>query len=342
MRILLIMDPGIPVPPTRYGGHERLVYLFAEEYHRLGHDVTLFAGPGSHCSGKTICFGINVLTRTGFTRLKEIIFVWRFLFKNKQEFDLVHNFGRLIYLIPVLNCPVNKIMSYGRRITHSGIKIMNALPNKNIIYTGCSDYCVNTGNIAGKWKTVYNSINFDNYKLQEFVADDAPIIFLSRLDKIKGADIAIRIALKTGNKLILAGNMPATPDNISYYNSSIKPFIDQKQIIYVGEVNDDQKNHWLGQAKAMLFPLSGDEAFGLVMIEAMACGTPVIAFNHAAAPEVIDQNQSGYIAGSEKEMAEYLEKIPLINRSKCRALAQRRFDVKVITAQYLELFDTKG
>jgi len=333
------MDPGIPVPPTLYGGHERLVYLFAEEYKKLGHEVTLLAGPKSHCSGKTVIFGTNDLGQSKWIRLKEAGFVWKYLRQNHYNFDLIHNFGRLIYLLPVLNSPVKKIMSYGRKVAPFGIKTVNKLPNKHLIFSACSDYCVNTGNVAGKWATVYNAIDFGAYNATKLIANDAPLVFLSRLDKIKGPHIAINMALKSGNKLIIAGNEPSTPDNIAYYNEFVLPFIDQKQIVYVGPVNDAQKNELLGKSKAMLFPLSGDEAFGLVMIEAMACGTPVIAFNHAAAPEVIDEGISGFIVNSEEDMLIAVEKIPLIDRNKCRQIAEQRFDVKVVAAAYLNLFN---
>jgi len=339
MRILLIMDPGLPVPPKLYGGHERLVYLFAEEYQKLGHEVTLLAGPQSHCSGKTVTYGTNDLTRSKWVRLKEAAFVWKFLRKNKNNFDLIHNFGRLIYLLPVLNSPVKKIMSYGRKVAPFGIKVVNRLPNKNLVFTACSDYCVGTGNVAGRWETVYNTIDFANYTATSITAADAPLVFLSRLDKIKGPHIAIGIALKSGNKLLIAGNEPTTPDDTEYYNDLVRPLIDQKQIEYVGPVNDVQKNELLGKSKAMLFPLSGDEAFGLVMIEAMACGTPVIAFNHAAAPEVIDEGISGFIVNNEEEMLAAVAKIPAIDRAQCRRVAEERFDVKVVARKYLTLFN---
>jgi glycosyltransferase involved in cell wall biosynthesis len=339
VRILLIMDPGIPIPPAQYGGHERLVYLFAEEYIKLGHIVTLLAGPNSHCSGNTITFGINDLKRSKLQRYKEVLFVWKYLLNNHNNFDLVHNFGRLFYLLPVLNLPVKKIMSYGRKVSPFGIKVINALPNKSLVFTACSDYCVNTGNVAGEWHTIYNSMDFSNYNSTELNDKDAPLVFLSRLDKIKGADIAIQVALKTANKLIIAGNEPTTPDNIAYYKKTILPFIDQKQIIYVGSVNDRQKNVLLGKSQAMLFPLSGDEAFGLVMIEAMACGTPVIAFSHAAAPEVINEGASGFLVNNEQEMINAVGKIHLLNRTRCREIAEERFDVRVIAQQYLNLFN---
>lgn len=339
MRILLIMDPGIPVPPPLYGGHERMVYLFASEYHRLGHSVTLIAGPDSSFSGTTITFGTNNLTRSKLKRYKEIGFVWKYLIKNHNNFDLIHNFGRLIYLLPVLNTTVKKIMSYGRRVTPSGIKLITSLPNKNLIFTACSTYCVNTGNVAGKWHTVYNAIDFNKYRHTQLTSEKAPLIFLSRLDRIKGPHIAVNIAVKTGDKLIIAGNEPTMPDNKAYYNEFVFPFIDQQQIVYVGEVNDSQKNELLGKSKAMLFPLSGDEAFGLVMIEAMACGTPVIAFNHAAAPEVVENGVTGFIVNNEAEMMDALSKISTIDRANCRKMAEEKFDVKVVALQYLQLFN---
>ena len=339
MKILLIMDPGLPVPPQYYGGHERLVYLFAEEYHRLGHEVTLLAGPDSACSGKTVTFGSNNLKRSGLRKLWEILFVWRYLNKNYQDFDLIHNFGRLIYFFPILNSNTKKIMTYGRRVTPWAIRAMNFFPNKNIIYTACSNYCVGTGDVAGIWRTVYNAIDFEDYHLEETVADDAPLMFLGRLDKIKGAHNAIKVAQQTNNRLILAGNIPHTADNLRYYKAEIEPLIDGEQIKYVGPLNDSGKNKYLGQAKALLFPIEWAEPFGLVMIEAMACGTPVIAFNRGSVPEVVDVNVTGIIVKDVNEMTEAVTEVAKINRKACREKANERFNVHAIAQKYLALFD---
>ena len=211
MRILLIMDPGIPVPPLLYGGHERLVYPFAEEYHRLGHEVTLLAGPDSHCSGTTVTFGINDLNRSWLQKTKEILFAWKYLRRNRNNFDMIHNFGRLIYLLPVLNSDSKKIMTYGRKVTQSGIRAVNRLPHRNLIFTACSNYCVGTGNVAGTWKTVYNAIDFSLYQLNETVSANAPLMFLGRLDKVKGVHTAIKVAKATNNQLLIGGNIPNTP-----------------------------------------------------------------------------------------------------------------------------------
>jgi len=339
MRILLIMDPGIAVPPQLYGGHERLVYLFAEEYNRLGHQVTLLAGPGSRISGNVVEFGINDLSRSKKEKRNETLFAWRYLLKNYSNFDLIHNFGRLIYLLPILNKPVKKIMTYGRPVSKKGIRLVTALPNRNLIFTACSNYCVSTGNVAGNWQTVYNTIDFSSYQLNTVVSVDAPLMFLGRLDKIKGAHTAIKVAKATGNKLILAGNTPNTPDNFAYFKTEIEPLIDGDQIKYVGALNDAEKNMWLQQAKALLFPIEWDEPFGMVMIEAMACGTPVIAFKRGSVPEVVKDGVNGFIVINDVEMENAISSIWLIDRAACRAYTEKSFDVKVIAQDYLDLFN---
>lgn len=331
-----MMDPGIAVPPKLYGGHERLVYLFAEEYARLGHEVTLLAGPDSYCSGQTVTFGANDLERSAAQRRKEVVFVWRYMLKNKSGFDLIHNFGRLIYLLPVLNAKAKKIMTYGRPVSVKGIKLITKLPNRNLVFTACSNYCVSTGNVAGRWETVYNTIDFSQYRLREDVPDDAPLIFLGRLDRVKGAHTAIKIAKATGNKLIIAGNIPHTADNLEYYKTEVEPFIDSEQIRYVGALNDDLKNKYLGEAKALLFPIEWNEPFGMVMIEAMACGTPVIAFNCGSVPEVVTP-ETGITVNTFDEMVAAVTRIGKICRKLCRETAEQRFDVKVIAKQYLSL-----
>ncbi len=337
MRILLMMDPGISVPPPLYGGHERLVYMFAEEYTKMGHEVSLLAGPNSNISGKVYTFGINNLNRSKWQKAKELVFAWRFLFSKRKDFDLIHNFGRLAYLFPITNSAAKKIMTYGRPVSQKGIKFINSLPNQNMVFTACSDYCVSTGNVAGVWKTVYNAIDFSAYQLNEHVAADAPFMFLGRLDKIKGLHTAIEVALETGNKLWIGGNIPDTPDNYAYFKEVLEPKFDGKQIIYLGALNDEQKNHYLGKAKTLLFPIEWDEPFGMVMAEAMACGTPVIGFKRGSVPEVIEENITGFIVNNKAEMLAAIPKIANIDRAKCRSTALARFDVPVITKDYLNL-----
>ena len=337
------MDPGILIPVKGYGGHERLVDMFAKEYHRLGHEVHLLVTDGSFVPGCTV----HGLGKEGFPPPKKdarktLLRAWKFIWKNRSQFDLIHNFGRLAYLLPVLNNPVQKIMTYGRIIDGKNIRVIDKLPHKNIVFTAPSDWCVHTGNTAGKWFTIYNAINYNFYTLTAEVPEDAPLIFLSRLDKLKGAHEAIQAALVTGNSLIIAGNRSNFSEEQEYFAKEIEPFIDGKKIRYVGTLDDAGKNKYLGMAKGMLFPARTDEAFGMVMAEAMGCGTPVIAYNHSAMPEVVTDGLTGFIVNTYSEMINAISKISSLSRTEVRAVAEKRFDVKVIARQYLNLFNSPG
>ena len=337
MRILLLMDPGVSVPPKLYGGHERLVYMFAEQYIKMGHSVTIMAGPNSYCSGKTIHFGKNGLPKSKIQTLWEVAIAWKYLYLNHYKYDLIHNFGRLVYLIPILNKPVQKVMTYGRVVTARNIEKICSKPNKNLIFTGCSNYLVSTGNVAGNWKTVYNAIDFSKYTLQTRVEDDAPLIFFSRLDRIKGCHNAISLAKKTGRKLIIAGNISHVKEEQTYFEKEIKPYVDGNQILYVGPLNDEEKNQYLGKCDALLMLIEWDEPFGMVMAEAMACGTPVIGFRRGSVPEVVEEGITGFVVDRLEEAERALGKISAIDRAKCRQRAKSRFDVDVIARDYLDL-----
>lgn len=340
MKILLVMDPGILVPPKGYGGHERLVAMFAREYLRLGHEVHLLVTEGSEIPG---CI-VHPLGKEGFPINKEearaaIFRAWRFLRKHKNDFDLIHNFGRLFYLLPVLNHPIKKIMTYGREISSRNIRITNSLPNKNLVFTGCSNNLISRVKAGGNWKTVYNAIEFSKYTLVEKVTDDAPFMFLGRVEELKGCHTAIEAALATNSKLIIAGNVSNLEHDQQYYKTKIEPYLDGKQIVHVGAVNDEQKNHYLGQSKALLFPIQWNEPFGMVMVEAMACGTPVLGFKVGSVDEVIDEGITGYKIHTKEEMIEAVGKLDKIDRKTCREKAFERFDVSVIAKTYLSLFD---
>lgn len=334
------MDPGILVPPKGYGGHERLVYIFAKEYTKLGHEVHLLVTKGSVVEGCTVhAFGKEGFPQKKFNRLITLPKAWWFLWKNRNKYDLVHNFGRLAYLLPILNHSVEKIMTYGRIIDKRNIKFVNKLPNTNLKFTAPSDWCVSSGNISGEWHTIYNAIDFSKYNLVEQVNFDAPLIFLSRLEKLKGAHEAIEIALATNNKLIIAGNISPLEDERLYFKNQIEPFIDGKQIQYVGVLDDEGKNKYLGQAKAMLFPAHTKEAFGLVMVEAMACGTPVIAYNHSAMPEVVMEGLNGFVVEDKFQMIDSISKAVSLNRSLIRKISEEKFNISIVASHYLSLFN---
>ena len=339
MKILLVMDPGIPVPPKGYGGIERIVYLLAKEYSQLGHEVTLLVGPGSHFEeGRVVTFGKIGFPKSKKEGIKDIFRAWKKIISLHKEFDLVHNFGRLAYLLPILNNRIKKIMSYQREISTRNIKWINKLPNKNIVFTGCSKNLISRGGVAGKWKAIYNAFEGNNYSLVEKVQEDAPLIFLGRIERVKGAHIAIEVAKASGDKLILAGNVSQLPEEIKYFKEEVEPLIDGVKIQYVGMLNDEQKNHYLGLAKAFLFPIEWEEPFGIVMVEAMACGTPVIGFNRGSVTEVIEEGVTGFKVNTKEEMIRAISKVDKINRAECRKSALNKYDISVIAKEYISLF----
>lgn len=338
MRILLIADPDIPVPPIEYGGIERIIALLIDEYLKKGHQVSLLAGPDSKPACDCYFYGVTGAVKSKKQRGVEILEAWKFLTAQHARFDVIHNFSRLMYFLPILTSKAVKIMSYQRPITARNISFIGGLPSRRFCFTANSDSCARTGNVSGRWHTVYNGVNMGQYDFQKSVPEDAPLVFLGRLDRVKGAHTAIRVAQDAGRRLIIAGNKPHLRHEIDYFNREVEPYIDQRKIVYAGAVNDTQKNELLKQAAALLFPIEWEEPFGIVMIEALACGTPVIAFRRGAVPEVIQHGRTGFVCGSYKEMLESVGRIKNIRREDCRNDCENRFSSSKISEDYLRIY----
>jgi glycosyltransferase involved in cell wall biosynthesis len=165
---------------------------------------------------------------------------------------------------------------------------------------------------------------------------DRCLVYLGRIEEIKGTKEAIDVALATGKKLIVAGNIQ--PGHEDYFESHIKPNFANPLISYIGPVNDEQKLNLLQNASALLFPIKWEEPFGIVMAEAMACGTPVIGFNRGSVPEVIMDGRSGYVVNNLEEMIAAVDKIDQIDRNDVRKECLLRFSRGVIAQQYISLF----
>jgi glycosyltransferase involved in cell wall biosynthesis len=331
LRIAISADPFIPVPPENYGGIERIIGFLAEGLLARGHQVMLAAHEASTVNVPLIPYPPVKDGQSAFIQNARAI-------KRLHDWqpDVIHSFSRLAYLLPLLMRKVPKIMSYQREPTLSQIKKALLVSKKgSLTFTGCSDYISNQIKSLGTSQTVYNGVDINKYTFNDRVTADAPLIFLGRIEPIKGTHHAIDTALKTGRKLIIAGNIPN--EHMDYYERKIKPHL-SGNIQYVGAVNDAQKNELLGKSLAMLMPVDWNEPFGIVMCEAMACGTPVIGFRRGAVPEVIKHNINGFICNTTPEMIKVIDRLGDIDRGKVRRNCEERFSAEVIIDNYIDIY----
>jgi glycosyltransferase involved in cell wall biosynthesis len=231
---------------------------------------------------------------------------------------------------------VPKIMSYQREPSLAQVSKAVRMARKNsLVFTGCSDYISKQLTGIAESYTVYNCAPIEKYTLTEKVEEDAPLMFLGRIEDIKGTHIAVEVARRTGKKLIIAGNIPA--DKESYFDQRIKPFLDDR-IRYIGPVNDQQKNEWLGKASAFVMAVQWNEPFGIVMAEAMACGTPVLGLPFGSVPEVVRDGINGFLCRDTDDMVRRIADIPTIDRRKVREIAEQYFSNTKIAADYMQLY----
>lgn len=332
MKIAFTADPEIAVPPLFYGGIERIIDMLITELSNLGHKVTLFAHSDSVIKGRLIPYqstetGVLSVLKNSLLIRKEVA---------KQDFDIIHSFGRLAYLLPILPSRIPKLMSYQREPTIKQIKRAVSFARKNSLrFTGCSEYIANQIKPYAKADAVYNGVDFSKYELTEKLDDEGYLVFLGRIEPIKGTHTAIEIALQTQKKLVIAGNIPE--DQQGYFDEKIKPFLGD-QISYVGPVNDEQKNKLLRGASAFLMPIHWNEPFGIVMVEAMACGTPVIGLNKGAVPEVVENGITGFRCNQVSEMIVAIGDLKELNRTDVYKRAKSRFSAEEITRCYLDIY----
>jgi glycosyltransferase involved in cell wall biosynthesis len=341
MRIVITADPYLPVPPKLYGGIERVIDFLVRGLVRRGHGVTLVAHPDSDVPAALAPYGAPPHFRSD-RRLVELWQVGSRLWSMRREVDVIHSFGRLAALLPVLpfRSPA-KIQSYQRDLLpESGIRRAIRLSRGSLSFTACATHMYAGKGIRGSWTTVFNGVDFEKYTPVERLSTDAPLAFLGRLERMKGAHHAIQIARAAGRRLELAGNVVRSGPDAGYFESEIAPHVDGEEIRYLGPVDDDQKNALLGRASALLMPIEWDEPFGIVMVEAMACGTPVVAFDRGSVREVVREGVNGFIVSDRESAVEALTRIPSLDRSTVRRDAEDRFGAETIVSDYERLYQS--
>lgn len=336
MRILLTADPEIPVPPVLYGGIERIVDMIIREYHKMGHEVFLVAHRESQTPATLIPYPGTSPRRLTDT-VQNLLTVRKAL---SVQPDVIHSFGRLAYLLAALPTRIPKIMSYQREPTARTVRQAMMLSRKgSMSFTGCSDYITRQIQPFAPAATVYNGVPTDRYQFNPTVASDAPLVFLGRLEPVKGPHLAIELAKRTNRRLILAGNIP--DEHRAWVESEVLSQVDGSHITYIGPVNDTQKNDLLSQAAAFLMLIDWNEPFGIVMAEALACGTPVIGLAKGSVPEVVLHEKTGFVCPDMETAIRSVEQLPSLSREACRRDAENRFGQQVIAQAYLTLYQEK-
>jgi glycosyltransferase involved in cell wall biosynthesis len=334
MRVAQVAPLHISVPPQRYGGTERCISNLTESLVQLGHDVTLFATGDSSTSARLVAMRdapirFNFKIDAVAAHLVELSEVYR----REGEFDVIHShldyltapFARasatptVITLHGRLDGPENEAILRAYRELHY-------IPISNSQQTQVPDL---------NWlPPVHHGVDVGRFPFY-----DQPgryLVFVGRIAPEKGPDRAIAIAKRAGIQLKIAANI--APADRAYFEQEIKPLLDDPHIEFLGAVNERRKQELMGQALALLLPITWPEPFGMVFIEALACGTPVLTCPYGSAPELLVDGVTGYLCDSDEELAEKALQIAGISRSGCRDHVRRRFDVLDMTRKYLAAY----
>jgi glycosyltransferase involved in cell wall biosynthesis len=334
MRIAQVAPLIEAVPPKLYGGTERVVAYLTDALVELGHDVTLFASGDSQTKAELdpICPRALRLDPTVHDHFASLFMQLEALSRRAREFDIVH--CHLDYFA----YPTLRRLARPSLTTLHGRLDLPELPSlyrlfKDIPVVSISDSqrvpLVEAHYIA----TVHHGL--PQHLLSKGAGGDY-LAFLGRISPEKAPDAAIRIAALAGMPLKIAAKIDKVDQE--YFEAKVEPLLSQPNVEFIGEIAEHQKNEFLGGAAALLFPIAWREPFGLVMIEAMACGTPVVAFNNGSVPEILENGVTGFIVESEREASDAIRNIQSLDRNRVRAEFDRRFTAQHMAQNYLKLY----
>jgi len=336
MKIAQVAPLHESVPPKLYGGTERVVSYLTEELVRMGHQVTLYASGDSETKAKLVPVCPRAL-RLDQVQHDPVPFHVRLVdqvARDSHKYDLIH------FHLDFLHFPVSRYLHTPHVTTLHGRQDLPDLPPFYAYFNDQPVVSISNDQRrplpgASFVATVYNGIPEDLYTLQP--NPGSYLAFLGRTSPEKGIETAIDIALAAGVKLKIAAKVDKVDEE--YFRERIAPRLHHPLIEFVGEINDREKNDFLGGAMALLFPIDWPEPFGLVMIEAMACGTPVIAFRRGSVPEVVRDGVSGFIVDTPEEGVQAVKKIGQINRLHCRNHFADNFTARKMAEGYVEVYE---
>ena len=335
MKIAQIAPQWLEVPPQAYGGTEYVVSLLTEELVRRGHDVTLFATANSKTKAKLVPIWNKGLFNDNVTKNAFAVFgiMYKEFFNIQEKFDIVHDHCDY-YFTPAtdfISAPV--VSTFHNMLPEESIILYKKYPRVN--YVAISHNQKKFGPGVNIIKTIHHGIPLEKYQFNNNPEDY--ILWISNITTDKGLSEAIEIIQKTDEKLIISG--PIFRENKDFFEMRIKPFIDGKRIQFVGEADFEKKIELMKNAKALLFPIfRRQEPFGLVVIEAMACGTPVIAANTGSMPELIEHGKTGFLVNSDEEAVDAIKNIGKISRKYCRKHVAKKFSLTRMVNNYERLY----
>lgn len=335
MRIAQIAPLIESCPPKFYGGTERIVSYLTEELVRLGHDVTLFASGDSQTNARLIApcqRALRLDPEPIDASALQAILVNRVAL-TMEQFDIIH-FHIDFHHFPMFSSVSDTTITtmHGRLDLPHYQHLVPEFPHMPLV--SISDSQRRPLGLANWRATVYHGLPPNLYDMG--AGDGGYLAFLGRICPEKRVDRAIEIARASGLPLRIAAKVD--PVDVEYFESRIQPLLDDPLVEYIGEIDEAQKGKFLGDALALLFPIDWPEPFGLVMIEAMATGTPVIAFRNGSVPEVIDEGVSGYVIDDMRQAGTALEKAIALDRHAIRAQFEKRFSVTRMAQDYLALY----
>lgn len=341
LKIAQVAPLWFSIPPKKYGGIEWIVYLLCEGLKKLGHKVTLFATGDSKVSCKLVATYPRSLIEAGISWQNPIFNLLNLTeaFKRAKDFDIIHTHVDLweCFFSPLtktvsLHTIHNPLYTSDDPKKNHRLSTLKHFSDQNFVAISRSQKKLSriTLNFVD---VIYNGIKIENFKFNPKPKDY--FLWCARVDKYKGIENAIEIAKKAGVKLFLAGRLD--PVQKDYFKKSIKPHLGKK-IKFLGEVSHQEKSRLFGGAKALLYPIEWHEPFGLIMVEAMACGTPVIAFKRGSVPEVVKNGKSGFVVENIEEGVEAVKNIEKIKREDCRRWVEENFTAEIMVKNYEKLY----